>query len=251
MSRDNNIILAKGDRYVDDIRAFLKALRMGWRWVEGSLCHTEAWEMEDRLSGDSATKRTAKVLVAMMNEVFDFMNFTTEIGEDFPEGKLPSLDINIWVENGRILYEFFEKPMATNLMVEAGSALSREVKMSTLAEEVSRRLRNTSQRLDCTRRMESLERACTKMKTSGHSDEFIRQAVEKGINAFKDKVERSNLDKTHPGYQPMFPKAGWRRELRDREKALKTSTWYKGKDMKEAWEGVQDQKLMGGLSRER
>ena len=98
---------------------------MGWRWVEGSLCYTEAWEMEDKQSGDSATRRTAKVLVAMMNDVFDFMNFTTEIGEDFPDGKVPSLDINIWVEEGRILYEFFEKLMATNLMVEADSALSR------------------------------------------------------------------------------------------------------------------------------
>ena len=44
--------------------------------MEGSLCYTEAWEMEDKQSGDSATRRTAKVLVAMMNDVFDFMNFT-------------------------------------------------------------------------------------------------------------------------------------------------------------------------------
>ena len=117
----------------------------------------------------------------MMNDVFEFMNFTTEIGEDFPDGKLPSLDINIWVEDGRILYEFFEKLMATNLMVEADSALSREVKMSTLSEEIARRLRNTSQRIDSTRRLEILEKACTKMKTSGHNDEIIRQAVEKGV----------------------------------------------------------------------
>ena len=178
------------------------------------------------------------MLVAMMIDVFDFMNFTTEIGEDFPDGKLPSLDINIWVEDGRILYEFFEKPMATNLMVEAGSALSREVKMSTLSEEIARRLRNTSQWLDCARRLEILEKACTKMKTSGHTDDFIRLAVEKGINAFNDKIKRSCLEETHPGFQPMFPKAGWRRELRDREKAMKRSTWYKGKDEKEPWEGV-------------
>ena len=124
MCRDNNITLAKGDRYVDDIRAFLKALKMGWRWVEGSLCHTKTWEEEDKNSGESATKRTARILVAMMNEVFGFMNFTTEIGEDFLDGKLPSLDINIWVEGGRILYEFFEKTMSTNLVVEAESALS-------------------------------------------------------------------------------------------------------------------------------
>ena len=31
MCKQNNIKLRKGDRYMDDIRAFLKALKMGWR----------------------------------------------------------------------------------------------------------------------------------------------------------------------------------------------------------------------------
>ena len=158
-----------------------------------------------------------------MSDVFGFMNFTTEIGEDFIDGKLPSLDINIWVENGIILYEFFEKTMATNLMVEASSALSREVKMSTLSEEIARRLRNTSQRLDCARRLEILEKACVKMVTNGHT-EFVRQAVETRSKAYIYRVNRSKLEKTHSGFQPMFPKAGWRREVRDRMKAMKRST---------------------------
>ena len=34
------------------------------------------------------------------------------------------------------MFRFFEKTMGTNLMVEAGSALSREVKIATLAEEI-------------------------------------------------------------------------------------------------------------------
>ena len=33
----------------------------------------------------------------------------------------------------KILFEFFKKTMATNLMVEAGSAPSNEVKLSTLS----------------------------------------------------------------------------------------------------------------------
>ena len=60
------------------------------------------------------------------------------------------------------------------LVVEAGSALSKEVKLATLSEEVARRLRNTSVKLDCTQRLEILERACVKMKTSGHTEDFIR-----------------------------------------------------------------------------
>ena len=152
---------------MDDIRAFLGSLRMGWRWHEGRLAYTRTWEREDRESGLSASRRTANVLVGMMNSVFSFLNFTVELEEDFTDGKLPSLDIAIWVEAGRrVMYEHFEKTMASNLLVEAKSALSMEVKQATLSEEVARRLRNTSLRLDPGRRLEIIERACVKMKTS-------------------------------------------------------------------------------------
>ena len=66
----------------------------------------------------------------------------------------------------RIIYEFFNKPMATNLVVQAKSALRTEVKRSSLEEEICRRLRNTSLDLDHSRMLEILEKACTNMKTS-------------------------------------------------------------------------------------
>ena len=97
--------------------------------------------------------------------------------------------------------------------------------MSTLSEEIARRLRNTSLRLDSTQRLEILEKACTKMRTSGHTEEFIRLAVEQGIRAFDDKVKRSCLNEDHPSFQPLFPKAGWRRNLKTKEKAQKRSNW--------------------------
>ena len=94
---------------MDDIRAFLKSLKMGWRWVDGNLCYTRTWEKEDRDSGLSASRRTALVLVGMMNSVFHFLNFTVELGEDFVDGKLPSLDICIWVVEGRtVMHEYFK-----------------------------------------------------------------------------------------------------------------------------------------------
>ena len=77
---------------MDDIRAFLKALREAWRWVEGGLYYTKSCEEEDKRSGVSASRRSAIILVAMMNEIFPFMNFTIELVEDFVDGKLPSLD---------------------------------------------------------------------------------------------------------------------------------------------------------------
>ena len=140
--------------------------------------------------------------------------------------------------------------MSSNLVVEAGSALSKEVKLATLSEEIARRLRNMSLRIECSRRMEILESACTKMKTSGHTDTFIRQAVEQGVRSFDDKVKRSKLEKTDPGFQPMFPKAGWKRDQRDKEKAMKRSNWYKGKGQgEESWKGLPKSRPGGRISK--
>ena len=171
LCKQNNIRIGKNNRYMDDIRAFLKALKEGWRWVEGSLCHTMEWELEDKQAGKSPSRMSAEVMISMMNDVFPFLKFTIELGEDFPDGKLPSLDTKVWILNAwTILFEFFEKTMASNLIVEAGSALSQEVKLATLSEEVTRRLRNTSLEVNHSTRMEILERACTKMVTSGHRE---------------------------------------------------------------------------------
>ena len=200
----------------------------------------------------SAARRTALVLVGMMNDVFPFLNFTVELGEDFMDGKLPSLDVSIWVVEGRrIMYEFFEKTMATNLMVEATSALSKEVKLATLSEEVARRLRNTSPRLESSRRLEILEKACVKMKTSGHSEDFIRLAMEQGIRSFDAKVKRSRLEVDHPSFQPLFPKAGWRKDIKSREKALKRSTWFRGRKEDESWENLPKPRSNGGIRKKK
>ena len=97
-----------------------------------------------------------------------------------------------------------------------------------MSEEVTRRLRNTSTEVDHTSRMEILENACTKMRTSGHRESFIRKAVVRGITSFDEKVERSQLEESHPGFQPLNQKAGWRRDERTKEKALKKGNWFKG-----------------------
>ena len=58
--------------------------------------------------------------------ISDLLRFTQEIGGDFPDGRLPSLDTRIWVKNMIILFEFFEKTMSTNMVVHAKSALSED-----------------------------------------------------------------------------------------------------------------------------
>ena len=111
--------------------------------------------------------------------------------------------------------------MATNLMIQADTALSKEVKLASLAEEVTRRLRNSSLEVPVDRRMEILEDACTRMKTSGHADHFIRTAVTKGIRNFRDRVRRDGLPRSLKGYLPLYQWLDWRRNARSKEKAMK------------------------------
>ena len=76
--------------------------------------------------------------------------------------------------------------------------------MATLSEEITRRLRNTSLELEHSSRLEIVERACTKMKTSGHKEVFMRQAVIQGIKSFEEKVMRSKMNLDHPEFKPLY-----------------------------------------------
>ena len=44
------------------------------------------------------------------------------LNPDFENKKLPTLDLEIWIEDGVILYQFYEKPMGNNVVVQATTA---------------------------------------------------------------------------------------------------------------------------------
>ena len=67
------------------------------------------------MAGTTSTARTARVLVAIMDDVYDFLGFTIEIGEDFSDQKLPTLDVKIWIRNGMIEYEFMRSQWGQTL----------------------------------------------------------------------------------------------------------------------------------------
>ena len=66
---ENNLEMKTGCRYIDDVRIFLNAFRVGWRWWDGRLRYSKEWELEDQKSGKSSCKRTGEVLLDIMNSV--------------------------------------------------------------------------------------------------------------------------------------------------------------------------------------
>ena len=123
--------------------------------------------------------------------------------------------------------------MASNLVVSAKSALSEEIKLSSLAEEVHRRLRNTSLNVDPSSRLDIIERVCTKMATSGHTNKFIRKVVTRGISNYTEKVKKSRLPTSDPNHCPLYNGRTWKQMEKLKQKAMKGKSWYYDKDVTE------------------
>ena len=97
--------LISGVRYMDDIRIWCHAIRLGWRMVEGVLMFSSKWRQEERLAGATPLQKTTKVLEDIMNGICGWLVLTMENEEMF-NGVLPTLDLEIWVRNdNKILYQ--------------------------------------------------------------------------------------------------------------------------------------------------
>ena len=224
----NGLEVKTGIRYMDDIRVFMEAIREGWRWWNGALCYCKAWKEEDLQEGLSRTARTAKVVLGMMNDVMTFLDFTTEIEDDFADRKLPTLDVKVWIRDGIIEYEFYEKPMAANTVLHAKTALSEQTKFSSLTQEVVRRLVHTSRRLEHSTRMEVLETLCQKMANSGHTLPYMSKVLKAGICSYSAKLRNSLRPPGSPNYKPLHQSTKYNSLGRWRNKVMARDTWYQG-----------------------
>ena len=78
-----------------------------------------------------------------MNNIEDFLEFTTETEEDF-NGWLPTLDTDLKVNNkNMIIYRFYEKPMSSNTVLHFRTDMPEDSKMRSLANDLTRRMLTT------------------------------------------------------------------------------------------------------------
>ena len=111
-------------RYLDDIRKKLRSIKLGWRWVEGRMVFSKAWEHEETAAGLTPTKKTATEIKKIYESVHKELKFEMETSEDFGSKTLPTLDFQCWMESGKLLYKFFRKPMSKDTLIMKESALS-------------------------------------------------------------------------------------------------------------------------------
>ena len=134
------------ERYVDDEVEALAAIEPGVRFEGGKLIKDDSKVEEDEMIPDD--QRTFDLLKNIGNSIFDCIQFTVDVPSSNENGRLPVLDLELEVVNGRIEHGYFEKPCTSEVVIPYTSAHSRKMKMSIMVEEGVRRLRNAARGLD-------------------------------------------------------------------------------------------------------
>ena len=95
---------------------------------------------QDQLQNDeekSEDRRTADVMTAKANTIDPSIAMSSEVPSDHPElgNRLPVLDTQVSIgSDGRILYKFYEKPMASPVLLQA-EAMDERTKRANLTQE--------------------------------------------------------------------------------------------------------------------
>ena len=151
--------------------------------------YCDVWRQEEAKRKMTGLQKSVEVLHGMMNNVYNFLIMTMESQDDFGDGTLPTLDLRVWVrEDNKVMYSFYEKPMSSNQVIQKASAMPENMRMSTLNQEVTRRMLNTCEWLDDRVRWGILDDFCQKLCNSGYGLDQTRRIVVGGLTGYERKL---------------------------------------------------------------
>ena len=150
------------------------------------------------------------------------LKFTTEISSDFEDNCLPTLDLSLWVKDGKIAYKFFEKPTAASVTVQLNSAMEENCKMKSLSNDVMRGLLNTGRDLPTAQKTRVVDHFSQKLLNSGYRLGQVRKIVLAGIRGYEKKVKICDLAR-----KPLYRTAKDSAVARGRKRILGKSEWFR------------------------
>ena len=135
---------------------------------------------DDKLVKDD--KRNMTELKKIANSVYSTVQFTDDCPSIHVAGKMPVLDLQIYVgDDGKIKHEFYQKPMACKFVIPYKAAHSKKIKLSVMVEEGIRRLRNNSRGLEWETSRGVMEDWPRKLRRSGYPETFRHQVIKAAV----------------------------------------------------------------------
>ena len=237
---ENKIKNRLSRKYVDDYNGIFTTLTMGTRWNGVKLEHRPEWEEEDAKNNEDPDRRTMREIRKLSDSLLDFIKMKEDVPANHESGKLPMLDFQVWKEEVEqedgtqtlLMHEFYEKKMTSKFVIMESSALPKRMKITTLSQEVVRRMRNTSRGVSSQRRGEILSEFMLKLRRSGYSEADRLNICTSGLRGYLRMV-RTEMS---GGRRVNRPRQDGEHERRMKRLTGKVS-WFKTKKRKEDDEG--------------
>ena len=121
---------------------------------------------------------------------------------------------------------FFEKPMASSMVIQRRSAMPENMRVSTLTQEVIRRMMNTSEKLEQSERNEVIDVYGKKLVNSGYSLDQSRKFIISGLTGYERRLALSK-DLENPKWRPLHEGAGYNAKARRTKKMTAKTNWFK------------------------
>ena len=184
------------NKYVDDVNLYLESQKLGSRWVGGGgvggkIVYKEEWKDQDISKGKSKGEVTMEIIKEMGESQSSFMKLTIDLEEKHIDKKVPMLDIAIIrVDKNDIRHEFYEKKVASQRVILNQSAMNQQSKVSSLSQEIVRRMSNTGRNVKIERRIDILNVFMLKLRRSGYCEKVREEILKCGLAGYYKKVER-------------------------------------------------------------
>ena len=219
-----NIQLNLHERYVDDTNLVGRQTAVGARYDGEQILITNESVIEDEELQDD--ERTMKLLQSIANTIHPSIRMTIDYPSRYTDGKVPMLNVRMWIEEveGRrlILYEHYEKEMATKMVIHAESAIPKSVKRTVLTQEVLRIMLHCSRNLPWDVVRGHINKFMLKMQLSRYEQTFRYEVSKSAINAFQTMMMNEER-----GIRPIHRPKEWQRTERMEQKEEKRKSWYK------------------------
>ena len=136
-----------------------------------------------------ADARTFQLLADLANTWEPKIQMTFEVPSLTGNGRLPVLDLEIFVVNNRVEFSFYKKPIASPFTIMFKSALSKQTKRNSLFQEGLRRLRNCSEGIGWDEKASVLTDYMNCLKWSGYDHEY-RVSILTGVLERYDQIKK-------------------------------------------------------------
>ena len=174
LMNDRNLKPIIYKRYVDDINLIIE-------------------DIENKY--DNNDKEVMRKVGELANTIEDNIKATYDYGSKYADGKLPMLDLKLWIgkdEKGyyKILHNHYTKEVSSKFLIHERSSHPENMKFNTLINEGLRILRNCNVNINWNDTKEHLQTFVHRMEFSGYNHEYRAKIMEAVFKKYDEKVKR-------------------------------------------------------------